>query len=53
MIGRALREGVLCPDVPWLMLSVIVTVGLVPTLLWRVWVAGSVSKKTDRVPQPD
>jgi signal transduction histidine kinase len=35
LVPVALLEGVLRPDVPWRVLSVIVAVGLVPTLLWR------------------
>ncbi|HEY3259832.1 MAG TPA: histidine kinase [Pseudonocardiaceae bacterium] len=31
----ALLEGLLRPDVPWRAVSVIVAIGLVPTLLWR------------------
>ena len=31
----ALLEGVLRPDAPWRVLSVLLTAGLVPTLLWR------------------
>ncbi|MFC6018577.1 sensor histidine kinase [Plantactinospora solaniradicis] len=35
LVPVAVLEGVLRPDVPWRVLSVIVAVGLVPTLLWR------------------
>ncbi len=31
----AVLEGLLRPDLPWRAVSVIVTIGLVPTLLWR------------------
>jgi len=35
LIPVALLEGLLRPDVPWRTFSVLLTVGLVPTLLWR------------------
>ncbi|MEU4408418.1 sensor histidine kinase [Streptosporangium sp. NPDC023963] len=35
LVPIALLEGVLRPDLPWRVVSVAVTVGLVPTLLWR------------------
>lgn len=35
LVPVALLEGVLRPDLPWRVVSVAVTVGLVPTLLWR------------------
>ncbi|WP_433177143.1 sensor histidine kinase [Actinoallomurus sp. CA-150999] len=35
LVPAAVLEGVFRPDVPWRMLSLILTVGLVPTLLWR------------------
>jgi signal transduction histidine kinase len=35
LVPAAVLEGVLRPDLPWRVLSVAVTVGLVPTLLWR------------------
>ena len=31
----AVLEGVLRADVPWRVLSIVVTVGVLPTLLWR------------------
>ncbi|WP_246082847.1 hypothetical protein [Nonomuraea diastatica] len=35
LVPLALLEGAVRPDMPWRAVSVIVTVGLVPTLLWR------------------
>ncbi|MBG0827395.1 sensor histidine kinase [Planomonospora sp. ID67723] len=35
LVPIAVLEGVLRPDLPWRVVSVAVTVGLVPTLLWR------------------
>ncbi|GIH76810.1 two-component sensor histidine kinase [Planobispora longispora] len=35
LVPVAVLEGLLRPDLPWRVVSVIVTVGLVPTLLWR------------------
>ncbi|MEV5704772.1 sensor histidine kinase [Actinoallomurus sp. NPDC052274] len=35
LVPAAVLEGVLRPEVPWRVLSLILTVGLVPTLLWR------------------
>ncbi|MER5645296.1 sensor histidine kinase [Streptosporangium sp. NPDC002524] len=35
LVPVALLEGVLRPDLPWRVVSVAVTVALVPTLLWR------------------
>ncbi|MEU0482228.1 sensor histidine kinase [Streptosporangium sp. NPDC006013] len=35
LVAVAVLEGVLRPDLPWRAVSVTVTVGLVPTLLWR------------------
>lgn len=35
LVPIAVLEGVLRPDLPWRAVSVMVTVGLVPTLLWR------------------
>jgi signal transduction histidine kinase len=35
LILAAVLEGVLRPDVPWRVLSIVVTVGVLPTLLWR------------------
>lgn len=35
LVPAAVLEGGLRPDVPWRALSVVLTVGLVPTLLWR------------------
>nr|MDT0662428.1 sensor histidine kinase [Micromonospora sp. DSM 115978] len=35
LVPTAVLEGVLRPDLPWRTLSVVVAVGLVPTLLWR------------------
>jgi signal transduction histidine kinase len=35
LVPAAVLEGVFRPDVPWRVLSLILTVGLVPTLLWR------------------
>ncbi|MGV9773098.1 sensor histidine kinase [Streptosporangium sp. NPDC003464] len=35
LVPVAILEGVLRPDLPWRAVSLIVTVGLVPTLLWR------------------
>ncbi|MGN9840956.1 sensor histidine kinase [Nonomuraea sp. H19] len=35
LVAVALLEGALRPDLPWRALAVIVTLGLVPTLLWR------------------
>ncbi|MFG1702783.1 sensor histidine kinase [Nonomuraea sp. M3C6] len=35
LVPIAVLEGVLRPDLPWRALSVIITVGLVPTMLWR------------------
>ncbi|MBE1485507.1 sensor histidine kinase [Plantactinospora soyae] len=35
LMPAAALEGILRPDVPWRVLSVVVAVGLVPTLLWR------------------
>ncbi|WP_246090715.1 sensor histidine kinase [Nonomuraea deserti] len=35
LVSLALLEGAVRPDMPWRAVSVIVTVGLVPTLLWR------------------
>ncbi|ACZ83633.1 hypothetical protein Aros01_01510 [Streptosporangium roseum] len=35
LVPVAVLEGLLRPDLPWRAVSVIVTVGLVPTLLWR------------------
>ncbi|WP_271219037.1 sensor histidine kinase [Streptosporangium carneum] len=35
LVPVAILEGVLRPDLPWRAVSVIVTVGLTPTLLWR------------------
>ncbi|MEV7806105.1 histidine kinase [Microbispora sp. NPDC088329] len=35
LVPLAILEGVLRPDLPWRPLAVAVTVGLVPTLLWR------------------
>jgi signal transduction histidine kinase len=35
LVPLALLEGALRPDLPWRAISVIVTAGLVPTLLWR------------------
>jgi signal transduction histidine kinase len=35
LVAIALVEGALRPDLPWRAVSVAVTVGLVPTLLWR------------------
>jgi signal transduction histidine kinase len=35
LVPVALLEGLLRPDLPWRAVSVAVTVGLVPTLLWR------------------
>ena len=35
LVPLAVLEGVVRPDLPWRAVSVIVTVGLVPTLLWR------------------
>ncbi|MGW7355784.1 sensor histidine kinase [Streptomyces sp. NPDC054802] len=35
LVPVAVLEGVLRPDVPWRALSLVVGVGLIPTLLWR------------------
>ncbi|WP_344914494.1 sensor histidine kinase [Streptosporangium oxazolinicum] len=35
LVPIALLEGVLRPDLPWRVVSVAVTIGLIPTLLWR------------------
>ncbi|MFC4529903.1 sensor histidine kinase [Sphaerisporangium dianthi] len=35
LVPLAVLEGVVRPDLPWRAISVAVTVGLVPTLLWR------------------
>lgn len=35
LIPAAVLEGVLSPDVPWRVLTIVVTVGLLLTLLWR------------------
>lgn len=35
LVPIAVLEGVLRPDLPWRAVSVLVTLGLVPTLLWR------------------
>jgi len=35
LVPTALAEAALRPDLPWRTLSVIITIGLVPTLLWR------------------
>ncbi|WP_177245198.1 sensor histidine kinase [Streptosporangium canum] len=35
LVPVAVLEGLLRPDLPWRAVSVILTVGLVPTLLWR------------------
>jgi len=35
LIPAAVLEGILRPDVPWRVLSIVVTVGVVLTLLWR------------------
>jgi signal transduction histidine kinase len=35
LVPIAVLEGVLRPDLPWRVISVILAVGLVPTLLWR------------------
>ncbi|WP_067460281.1 sensor histidine kinase [Actinomadura macra] len=35
LVPAAALEGLLRPDVPWRTLSLLLTVGLVPTLLWR------------------
>jgi signal transduction histidine kinase len=35
VVALAVLEGVLRPDLPWRPLSMIITIGLVPTLLWR------------------
>ncbi|MFB9529102.1 sensor histidine kinase [Nonomuraea roseola] len=35
LVALAVLEGVLRPDLPWRTVSVILTVALVPTLLWR------------------
>jgi signal transduction histidine kinase len=35
LVAAALLEGVLRPELPWRAISVAVTVGLAPTLLWR------------------
>ncbi|MEV8634855.1 sensor histidine kinase [Streptosporangium sp. NPDC051023] len=35
LVPVVLLEGILRPDLPWRVVSVAVTVGLVPTLLWR------------------
>ncbi|MCO5968210.1 sensor histidine kinase [Actinoallomurus soli] len=35
LLPAAVLEGVLRPDVPWRMLSVVLAAGLVPPLLWR------------------
>ncbi|MEU7893491.1 histidine kinase [Nonomuraea sp. NPDC049152] len=35
LVPIAVLEGVLRPDLPWRAIATIVTVGLVPTLLWR------------------
>jgi signal transduction histidine kinase len=35
LVPTAVLEGVLRPDLPWRALSLIVTLGLIPTLLWR------------------
>ncbi|TLF47370.1 sensor histidine kinase, partial [Nonomuraea sp. KC401] len=35
LVALALLEGAVRPDMPWRTVSMIVTVGLVPTLLWR------------------
>ncbi|GAB3960230.1 histidine kinase [Actinoallomurus acanthiterrae] len=35
LVPAAVLEGIFRPDVPWRVLSLILTVGLVPTLLWR------------------
>ncbi|GIH93385.1 sensor histidine kinase [Planobispora siamensis] len=35
IVPVALLEGVLRPDLPWRVLAVVVTIALVPTLLWR------------------
>ncbi|MEU6413517.1 histidine kinase [Microbispora sp. NPDC046933] len=35
LVPLAVLEGALRPDLPWRLFSVAVTVGLVPTLLWR------------------
>ncbi|MFF5210169.1 sensor histidine kinase [Streptosporangium sp. NPDC000396] len=35
LVPIAVLEGVLRPDLPWRAISVIITVGLMPTLLWR------------------
>lgn len=35
LVPVALLEGVLRPDLPWRVVSVAVTIGLIPTLLWR------------------
>ncbi|MFF3442207.1 sensor histidine kinase [Streptosporangium sp. NPDC002721] len=35
LVPIAVLEGVLRPDLPWRAVSVAVTVGLIPTLLWR------------------
>ncbi|TMR88929.1 sensor histidine kinase [Nonomuraea basaltis] len=35
LVPAAVLEGVLRPDLPWRVISLVVTVGLVPTLLWR------------------
>ncbi|GAA3120573.1 histidine kinase [Planomonospora alba] len=35
LVPAAVLEGLLRPDLPWRVASVVVTAGLVPTLLWR------------------
>ncbi|GII88808.1 two-component sensor histidine kinase [Sphaerisporangium siamense] len=35
LVPLAVVEGVVRPDLPWRTLSVLLTIGLVPTLLWR------------------